>query len=242
MRVLLGLTLFCFVLRVYSYYDNVEPYTMKESIYAEEDLLPWRLYFNNFYAATSQRLPCIFWGVFLAGALVYHPRKLDRLRNPLLRFPLTLAALAALWFSALTDKGPNRIIFGIGSPLWMASIFYFALLLLHDDGVGTVARAFRRVLSARVFAYLMLPTYSVYLIHYSVINSLYGSVFSPLVLDFGHLAVYSVVVLALSFAYGTVVFFLVERPLDRLLKKGRRDRSVLQSPVVDANTSKPKAQ
>lgn len=185
------------------------------------------MYFNVWYSSTPQRLGCIFTGVLLAWVQINLRQLPAQLAAAGSKRLLHWAALAVTvlgvagtfytdWLSPL-----HMTFFSVGGLLWLFALNYIIYLLINPS-VSPVFGALSRVLSHKIFGYLQIPTYAVYLTHsafamkiwdmyidrYGMLTEMTWGIFIPVALT----------VIAVSFLYGTLCYHLVEVPFKNWLR------------------------
>lgn len=185
-----------------------------------EDTTKFFFYFNVWYSSTFQRIGCIFAGVLVAWIHVYQTQVPELLRkNVVLTTILSLLSLPGLYFSIYSTHDVWCFtLFTVGGPWWLFSLCFWVYMLIHGIGPMSYVKA---LLSHKLFYYLAIPTYPIYLMHSAIVVKVYQSEWfigavSPYTLT--KLVVSCVVVLILSYIYGFIVHYGVEEPIKGYLR------------------------
>jgi peptidoglycan/LPS O-acetylase OafA/YrhL len=194
--------------------------------------LAYRAHFHAFSdLATVSTLPAFFFwfalgmGLAVASVTECASSAFARLRARVPHWPVLSWAMAAILFVALREAPTASHVFGaagialVQHVLYGLTAFFLLAPAVFEDGGGGVVRG---LLRRPALAWVGLVSYAFYLYHAIVIAQI-----EKLLADHGVSPRYPIVLvasLAISLACAAASFYLLERPLMRLGRGGRRPR------------------
>ncbi len=198
-------------------------------LYTADNLVPFFLMFNFWYANTFQRMIAIFYGVALGVVHISYPNIANYLRlrsSRYISYTLTTASLAVIYYMhviELSKLGPIHMsLITVGGPLWLTAITYLMYDIIEKITIFGIFAS--KILSFKFWSHIATPSYGMYLIH-SIFTikfweyyRIYVGPLFPISFTSPHYIGVTSAVFICSWIYGMVVYHLVEKNTIKLRK------------------------